>query len=69
MLRHGVRLLDAQGHLGFLPMKQDIRSAFDKLVTPFAKHDDDFALKQNFVSERRMRPSPLRMMFVIKSSL
>ena len=25
-------------------MKQDIRSAFDKLVAPLAKHDDDFSL-------------------------
>ena len=29
---------------GCIPMKQDIRSAFDKLVAPLAKHDDDFSL-------------------------
>ena len=29
---------------GYIPMKQDIRSAFDKLVAPLAKHDDDFSL-------------------------
>ena len=29
---------------GCIPMKQDIRSAFDKLVAPLAKHDEDFSL-------------------------
>ena len=29
---------------GCIRMKQDIRSAFDKLVAPPAKHDDDFSL-------------------------
>ena len=29
---------------GYIPMKQDIRSAFEKLVAPLAKHDDTFSL-------------------------
>ena len=29
---------------GYIPMKEDIRSAFEKLVAPLAKHDDTFSL-------------------------
>ena len=29
---------------GYIPMKEDIRSAFEKLIAPLAKHDDTFSL-------------------------
>ena len=29
---------------GYIPMKEDIRSAFEKLIVPLAKHDDSFSL-------------------------
>ena len=29
---------------GYIPMKEDIRSAFEKLITPLAKNDADFSL-------------------------
>ena len=53
---------------GYTPMKEDICSAFEKLIAPLAKHDDTFSLTKPFVSGRRIWQSLPRMMMSISTS-